>query len=98
MAKRSEAREVMDVRQAAHYLGLSGDTLYKYASEGLVPAFKFGNRWRFRKHLLDQWMDEKSMENVRKPDASPAHPLIGDHIDNEPKSSGGETYARETEN
>lgn len=53
-------REVMDIRQAAEYLGISADTLYRYASEGFVPAFKLGNRWRFRKSLLDGWMDEKS--------------------------------------
>ncbi|MGA8938380.1 MAG: helix-turn-helix domain-containing protein [Acidobacteriaceae bacterium] len=53
-------REVMDIRQAADYLGISGDTLYRYASEGFVPAFKLGNRWRFRKSLLDNWMDMKS--------------------------------------
>ena len=53
-------REVMDIRQAADYLGISGDTLYRYASEGFIPAFKLGNRWRFRKSLLDGWMDEKS--------------------------------------
>jgi excisionase family DNA binding protein len=50
----------MDIRQAAEYLGISGDTLYRYASEGFVPAFKLGNRWRFRKSLLENWMDEKS--------------------------------------
>ena len=53
-------REVMDIRQAAEYLGISGDTLYRYASEGFVPAFKLGNRWRFKKSLLDAWMDEMS--------------------------------------
>ncbi len=58
-------REVLDIRQASEYLGISGDTLYRYASEGFVPAFKLGNRWRFRKSLLDSWMDEKS--GVRKP-------------------------------
>ncbi|HEV2576197.1 MAG TPA: helix-turn-helix domain-containing protein [Acidobacteriaceae bacterium] len=60
-------REVMDIRQAAEYLGISGDTLYRYASEGFVPAFKLGNRWRFKKSLLDSWMDEKS--GVRPPAA-----------------------------
>lgn len=59
-AVQSAAREVMDIRQAADYLGISGDTLYRYASEGFVPAFKLGNRWRFKKTLLDAWMDEKS--------------------------------------
>lgn len=58
-------REVMDIRQASDYLGISGDTLYRYASEGSIPAFKLGNRWRFRKSLLDAWMDEKS--GVRTP-------------------------------
>ena len=59
-AQEQVMREVMDIRQAASYLGISGDTLYRYASEGFVPAFKLGNRWRFRKSLLDSWMDEKS--------------------------------------
>lgn len=53
-------REVMDIRQAADYLGISGDTLYRYASEGFIPAFKLGNRWRFKKSLLDAWMVKMS--------------------------------------
>jgi excisionase family DNA binding protein len=65
-------REVMDIRQAADYLGISGDTLYRYASEGFVPAFKLGNRWRFRKSLLDAWMDEKSGVKASSPDIDPA--------------------------
>jgi excisionase family DNA binding protein len=58
-------REVMDIRQASEYLGISGDTLYRYASEGFIPAFKLGNRWRFKKTLLDAWMDEKSGVTVK---------------------------------
>ena len=53
-------REVMDIRQASEYLGISGDSLYRYASEGFIPAFKLGNRWRFKRSLLDAWMVEKS--------------------------------------
>jgi excisionase family DNA binding protein len=60
VAVQKVAREVMDIRQASEYLGISGDTLYRYASEGFIPAFKLGNRWRFKKSLLDAWMDEKS--------------------------------------
>ena len=56
----SEVREVMDIRQASDYLGISPDTLYKYASEGFVPAFKLGNRWRFKRSRLDEWMDRQS--------------------------------------
>lgn len=59
-AHETAVREVMDIRQAAGYLGISSDTLYRYASEGFVPAFKLGNRWRFKKSLLDTWMDRQS--------------------------------------
>ena len=55
-----EVREVLDIRQASDYLGISPDTLYKYASEGFVPAFKLGNRWRFKRSRLDEWMDHKA--------------------------------------
>jgi excisionase family DNA binding protein len=56
----TEQREVLDIRQAADYLGISADTLYKYASEGFVPAFKLGNRWRFKRSRLNDWMDQQS--------------------------------------
>lgn len=59
-ARVSELREVMDIRQASDYLGISSDTLYKYASEAFIPAFKLGNRWRFRRSRLDEWMDRQS--------------------------------------
>ena len=68
-------REVMDIRQAAEYLGISGDTLYRYASEGFVPAFKLGNRWRFRKSLLDHWMDVKSGVVAESVDAGTKKPV-----------------------
>jgi excisionase family DNA binding protein len=59
-ARTSEIREVMDIRQASDYLGISPDSLYKYASESFIPAFKLGNRWRFKRSRLDEWMDQQS--------------------------------------
>jgi excisionase family DNA binding protein len=59
-SKESSVREVMTIRQCAAYLGLSADTLYVYAADGLLPAFKFGNRWRFKKELIDAWMVAQS--------------------------------------
>jgi excisionase family DNA binding protein len=67
VAVQTMVREVMDIRQASEYLGISGDTLYRYASEGFIPAFKLGNRWRFKKTLLDAWMEEKSGVKVSAP-------------------------------
>jgi excisionase family DNA binding protein len=70
---RDEVREVMDIRMASDYLGISPDTLYKYASDGFVPAFKLGNRWRFKRSRLDGWMDQQSSEGAlpRKTEATP---------------------------
>src|SRR5260370_39907369 len=58
----ADSREVMNIRQASQYLGVSPDTLYKYVNEQRIPALKLGNRWSFKKSKLDQWMEEKSME------------------------------------
>jgi excisionase family DNA binding protein len=56
----AESPEVMNIRQASQYLGVSPDTLYKYVAEEKIPAFKLGNRWRFKKTILDAWMEQKS--------------------------------------
>ncbi len=64
----------MNIRQASQYLGVSPDTMYKYVNEQSIPAFKLGNRWRFKKSKLDQWMEEKSMamepRGTKKPKAA----------------------------
>jgi excisionase family DNA binding protein len=57
----ADSREVMNIRQASQYLGVSTDTLYKYVYEEKIPAFKLGNRWKFKKTILDSWMERKSM-------------------------------------
>jgi excisionase family DNA binding protein len=59
----ADAREVMNIRQASQYLGVSPDTLYKYVSEERIPAFKLGNRWKFKKSILDTWMESQSLNS-----------------------------------
>ena len=72
----ADSREVMNIRQASQYLGVSPDTLYKYVTEEKIPAFKLGNRWKFKKTILDQWMEQKSTMNMggakKKPKAAKA--------------------------
>ena len=57
--------EVMNVHQCAAYLQLSVDTIHRYAAEGKVPCFKLGNRWRFKKTRIDQWISESIEQNRR---------------------------------
>ena len=57
-------KEVMNIRETAEYLGVSTDKLYEYVSEEKIPAFKLGNRWRFKKSILDKWMEDKIASQV----------------------------------
>lgn len=52
-------REVMNVKEASDYLGISPDTLYRYVYQDKIPAFKLGNRWKFKKNILDRWIERK---------------------------------------
>ncbi len=61
MQDSSDVPEVMDIRQASQYLGVSRETLYKYLNEERIPAFKLGNRWRLKKTVLDRWMERESV-------------------------------------
>jgi len=67
-------KEVMTLREASQYLGISPDTLYKYLSEDRIPAFKLGNRWRFKKDLLDRWMERQSQAREGKASRKSAAP------------------------
>ena len=69
-----DLREVMNVEQAARYLGVSPDTLYKYLWDGQVPAFKLGNRWRLKKTTLDRWMERQSQAREGKASRKSAAP------------------------
>ena len=44
------------IAEAAEYLRLSVETLYKYVQRGVVPAAKVGRHWRFDKAAIDRWM------------------------------------------
>jgi len=60
-----ESREVMNIRQASVYLGVSRDTLYRYIYEDRIPAFKLGNRWKFKKTVLDRWIEKQISQGNR---------------------------------
>ncbi len=62
----AELREVMNIRQASQYLGVSADTLYRYVYRDKIPAFKLGNRWKFKKTVLDRWMEKQMIHSGEK--------------------------------
>ena len=45
--------KILTTKELAAYLKLTEVTIYKYASEGKIPGFKIGSRWRFEKDKID---------------------------------------------
>lgn len=50
----------MTVKEVAEYLNLSRDMIYRLAQQGTIPVSRVGNRWRFKKEKIDQWMEEQA--------------------------------------
>jgi len=46
----------MTLEEAAQYLKVSKDSIYRLAQKGKMPASKIGNLWRFNKKEIDEWM------------------------------------------
>ena len=60
-AKSSE--QIMTLREVATYLGLHAMTVYKLTREGRVPAAKIGGQWRFKRDVLDEWLETQMHRN-----------------------------------
>jgi excisionase family DNA binding protein len=52
---------LMTVRELAAYLSINERTLLKLVSEGALPGVKIGNQWRFRKVMIDAWLDDQML-------------------------------------
>ncbi|MCE9582937.1 MAG: PTS sugar transporter subunit IIA [Planctomycetes bacterium] len=67
----------MTVKQIAAYLSVNERTVLKLVSDGSIPGVKVGNQWRFRKAMIDTWLDDQMLgvtpryvERTRPPDPS----------------------------
>jgi excisionase family DNA binding protein len=49
----------MNVRELAIYLRLSEAKVYRMANSGSVPAFRVGRSWRFKKDMIDDWIQRQ---------------------------------------
>jgi excisionase family DNA binding protein len=47
---------VLNTEEAAALLQIHPKTLQRMARQGVVPAFRIGDLWRFRASSLDQWL------------------------------------------
>jgi excisionase family DNA binding protein len=52
---------LMTARQLAAYLNVNDRTVLKLVQDGLLPGMKVGNQWRFRKAMIDTWLDDQML-------------------------------------
>lgn len=52
---------LMTVKQLAAYLSVNDRTVLKLVSDGTLPGVKVGNQWRFRKPMIDTWLDDQML-------------------------------------
>ncbi|MFV1943145.1 helix-turn-helix domain-containing protein [Pseudomonas luteola] len=55
--------EIMTLREVAEYLKLAEKTAYRLAADGTIPGFKVGGSWRFRKAVIEYWIDQQTIKN-----------------------------------
>jgi excisionase family DNA binding protein len=53
--------EILTIEEVAQYLRLKPQTIYKWAQEKRIPAAKLGKEWRFRRSIIDRWLDTQML-------------------------------------
>lgn len=53
--------QLMTIKQVATYLNVNERTVLKLVQDGAIPGVKVGNQWRFRKAMVDTWLDDQML-------------------------------------
>lgn len=51
-------QDIMTLEEVAAYLKLKPQTIYTWAQENKIPAAKLGKEWRFKKTIIDEWINQ----------------------------------------
>ena len=52
--------EIMTIEEVAAYLRLNEKKIYALISAGKLPAARISGKWLFPKHLVDQWVEDRT--------------------------------------
>jgi excisionase family DNA binding protein len=50
-------RNFLTTKEVAQYLRVNQYTVYRLVSQKKLPAYKVGSQWRFKKSVLDHWLN-----------------------------------------
>ena len=53
--------QLMTIKQVATYLNVNERTVLKLVQDAAIPGVKVGNQWRFRKAMIDTWLDDQML-------------------------------------
>lgn len=56
---------IMTIEEVAKYLKMKPQTIYLWAQKGNIPAVKLGKEWRFRKDVIDEWLNQHFDDKFR---------------------------------
>lgn len=57
---------IWTVHDVAEYLRMSEAKVYRLVKEQQLPVVRIGKTWRFRKDLLDNWLNQCTESSLRK--------------------------------
>ena len=49
--------KILTIKELAIYLKIAEKTAYRFVCEGKLPGFRVGSAWRFKKQLIDEWIN-----------------------------------------
>lgn len=52
--------KLLTIEQVAAYLKVDKFTVYRLVTKRKLPAFKVGNQWRFKRQIIDAWLENNS--------------------------------------
>jgi len=51
--------QLLTLPEVAKQLSVAERTVYQWAQQGKIPAFKIGSSWRFNQSDIDSWIEER---------------------------------------
>ena len=72
----ADTDEFWTAEEVSNYLRIPQSTIYKLAQDKVLPGFKVGKHWRFRRETVLEWIKVKE-ENGSSLSITTAKPLEG---------------------
>lgn len=56
--------DIMGIKEAANYLKIKEQTIYRLVQNGTIPALKLGGQWKMKQEHIDRMFDEILAEKL----------------------------------